>query len=79
MAVGKGESRSAAIWQPSARVNENWNCNVTGAQGVAPNFLHLLGGLERYALKNNTGFRNDAERHGAKSNELATASPSSGG
>jgi hypothetical protein len=35
--------------------------------------------LERYALKNNTGFRNGGERQGAKSNELATASPSSGG
>ena len=43
------------------------------------NFLHLLGGLERYASKNNMGFRNDGAWHGAKSNELATASPSSGG
>jgi len=36
-------------------------------------------GLERYASKNNMGFRNDGAWHGAKSNELATASPSSGG
>ena len=39
------------------------------AQGVAPNFLHLLGGLERYALKNDTAFRNDGTEQEARSAE----------